>query len=77
MTGLEPPGEEERADEAVAGVPGLDVEPEVPEADALEQLEPVAEEAAPPWPPAIAAEVPEADALEQARPEPYDDEELR
>jgi hypothetical protein len=52
---------------------------EVPEADRLEQSEPVEPEAADELPerPFIGVEVPEADALEQAREVPLDEEEER
>jgi hypothetical protein len=46
----------------------------VPEADALEQRQPVLEEDGPEQPPEIDVEVPEADALEQAMPVPFDED---
>jgi hypothetical protein len=46
----------------------------VPEADALEQRTPVADDDGGPEEPAIDDEVPEADALDQARPVPMDED---
>ena len=60
-------------------MPDVHPDDEVPEADRLEQREPVVgdetEEGA--RPPDLGVEVPEADALEQAIEVPYDDEEDR
>jgi hypothetical protein len=55
-------------------------DPEVPEADALEQAQPAtpeARDAGPVRPKRTAIEVPEADALEQAREVPLDDDDRR
>jgi hypothetical protein len=49
------------------------MDPEAPEADALEQEEPVGEPPAPEHP-HLGLEVPEADAIEQSQPAPYDEE---
>ena len=46
----------------------------VPEADALEQRQPVLEPDEPEQLPQIDVEVPEADALEQAMPVPFDED---
>jgi hypothetical protein len=51
-----------------------DVDPEVPEADALDQHRSVVEERATATPRTIPADVPEADALDQSRPAPVDDD---
>jgi hypothetical protein len=51
-----------------------DVDPEVPEADALEQHRPVSGERGGAVPRSIPADVPEADALEQSIPAPVDDD---
>ena len=51
-----------------------DVEPEAPEADAIEQRQPADPVVDDEAPGEIAAEVPEADALEQARALPVDEE---
>jgi hypothetical protein len=61
----------------------MPADPEVPEADALEQAQPVgpetveAREASPPSKRRAAFEVPEADALDQAREVPLDDDDRR
>jgi hypothetical protein len=47
----------------------------VPEADALEQRQPVLDEDAPEQVPEIDVEIPEEDALEQAMPVPFDEDE--
>jgi hypothetical protein len=47
----------------------------VPEADALEQAEPVRDPDEPVPPPQLGDEIPEADAWEQSQPVPMDDEE--
>ena len=49
---------------------------DAPEADVIEQREPVTEPI-PPETPRIGIEVPEADAIEQAQPAPLDEEEQR
>jgi hypothetical protein len=54
--------------------PADEVEPEVPEADAIEQRQPTVPDAVDDVPGAIPVEVPEADALEQARGLEVDDE---
>jgi hypothetical protein len=51
-----------------------EVDPEVPEADALEQHRPVADDRGGEVRPSIPADVPEADALEQSIPAPVDDD---
>ena len=59
--------------------PGISLMPmdrEAPEADALEQEEPVGEPPAPEHP-HLGLEVPEADAIEQSQPAPYDEDEVR
>ena len=56
------------------GPPEDEVEPEVPEADAIEQRQPTAPDDVDDLPGAIPVEVPEADALEQARGLAVDDE---
>ncbi len=56
------------------------IDPEVPEADALEQAEPAvpsAEETVQVVKPGATFEVPEADALDQAREVPADDDDWR
>ncbi|HXW81248.1 MAG TPA: hypothetical protein VEJ84_17230 [Acidimicrobiales bacterium] len=58
----------------------MPADPEVPEADALEQAQPVGPEAGEARPPSkrqTAFEVPEADALDQAREVPLDDDDRR
>ena len=58
----------------------MPADPEVPEADALEQAEPVGpetDELRPLPKPRAAFEVPEADALDQAREVPLDDDDRR
>jgi hypothetical protein len=58
----------------------MPADPEVPEADALEQAAPVGPETDEPRPaskPRTAFEIPEADALEQAREVPLDDDDRR
>jgi hypothetical protein len=58
----------------------MPADPEVPEADALEQAQPAAPESGEPASAPrkrIAFEVPEADALEQAREVPLDDDDRR
>lgn len=61
----------------------MPADPEVPEADALEQEQPVGpetgevSEALPPSKRRTAFEVPEADALDQAREVPLDDDDRR
>jgi len=58
----------------------MPADPEVPEADALEQEQPAApevSEGAPAPRKVTAFEVPEADALEQAREVPLDDDDRR
>ena len=58
----------------------MPVDPEVPEADALEQAQPAAPEASDAEPTSqhrTAFEVPEADALEQEREVPLDDDDRR
>jgi hypothetical protein len=60
----------------------MPADPEVPEADALEQSQPVGPESgdvreAPPSRRLTAFEVPEADALDQAREVPLDDDDRR
>lgn len=54
-----------------------EVDAEAPEADALEQGQPVAVAADEPEEPEIGAEVPEADAIEQSQPAPLDDDHER
>lgn len=51
-----------------------DAVPEVDEADAQEQAEPVVEPLATPDPPSRDIEVPEADAIEQSQPSPLTDD---
>jgi hypothetical protein len=55
------------------------IDPEVPEADALEQAQPVVDPGPAPVPSALglAFEVPEADAWDQAQEVPIDEDEAR
>jgi hypothetical protein len=69
------PGELDTGAEADSPVEDLDdVDPEVPEADALEQHRPVSAERGGGAPRSIPADVPEADALEQSIPAPVDED---
>ncbi|MEY2567981.1 MAG: hypothetical protein QOE35_2510 [Actinomycetota bacterium] len=55
--------------------PDVTTDPEAPEADALEQSQPIDEPVGPADSPTADPEVPEADALEQAQSIPLDPEE--
>jgi hypothetical protein len=69
------PGEVDTGAGADSAVEDLDdVDPEVPEADALEQHRPVSAERGDEVPHSIPADVPEADALDQSVPAPVDDD---
>jgi hypothetical protein len=64
-------------DERGAPPPPPEIEPEVPEADALEQRMPALPEDTDDEPTSIPPEAPEADVLEQSRSVPVDDSEPR
>jgi hypothetical protein len=69
------PDEVDMGTEADSAVEDLDaVDPEVPEADALEQHRPVSAQRGGAVPRSIPADVPEADALDQSIPAPVDDD---